>query len=215
MSEPVSETSLSASPSETVVPHTLVEDIFGVASGCLLLALGIHLLHMARLITGGVAGLALMLSYIVPFSPGELFTAINLPIFVAFWRMLGTAYIVRTTLATLAITLLVDVVAKGLVIAQITMPIAAIVGGMVLGMGVLAVTRHATGVGGLAVIARWLSKRQGWRFGAICMAIDAVIVGSAFAVLGWQRGFWSLVAALMMNGMVLVWHRPDRYRAEA
>jgi uncharacterized membrane-anchored protein YitT (DUF2179 family) len=70
-------------------------------------------------------------------------------------------------------------------------------------------------VGGLAVIARWLSKRQGWKFGAICMVIDAIIVGSAFAVLGWQRGFWSLVAALVMNGMVLVWHRPDRYRAEA
>jgi uncharacterized membrane-anchored protein YitT (DUF2179 family) len=135
MSEPVSETSLSALAPEAVVPHTLVEDIFGVANGCLLVALGIHLLHMAKLITGGVAGLALMLSYIAPFSPGALFTAINLPIFLAFWRMLGGAYILRTTLATLAITLLVDVVAKGLVIAQITMPIAAIVGGMVLGMG--------------------------------------------------------------------------------
>jgi uncharacterized membrane-anchored protein YitT (DUF2179 family) len=55
---------------------------------------------------------------------------------------------------------------------------------------------------------------EGWHFGAVCMVIDAVIVSSAFAVLGLQRGFWSLVAALMMNGMVLVWHRPDRYRSE-
>jgi uncharacterized membrane-anchored protein YitT (DUF2179 family) len=55
---------------------------------------------------------------------------------------------------------------------------------------------------------------EGWHFGAVCMVIDAMIVSSAFAVLGLQRGFWSLVAALMMNGVVLVWHRPDRYRSE-
>jgi len=192
-----------------IVPHTLVEDVFGIANGCLLLALGLHLLHMARLITGGVAGLALMLSYLLPYSPGTLFTAINLPIFALFWRRLGTPYILRTSVAT------VDVVADGLTISHISMPIAALVGGTVLGIGVLAVTRHATGVGGLAVVARWLSQWKGWRFGAICMVIDAFIVGSAFAVLGWNRGFWSLVAALVMNAVVLVWHRPDRYRAEA
>jgi len=171
-----------------IVPHTLVEDIFGISNGCLLLALGLHLLHMAKLITGGVAGLALMLSYLLPYSPGALFTAINLPIFALFWRRLGTPYILRTSIATVAIMLLVDVVAQGLSISHISMPIAALVGGTVLGIGVLAVTRHATGVGGLA---------------------------SACAALGWQRGFWSLVAALVMNAVVLVWHRPDRYRAEA
>ena len=198
-----------------IVPHTLVEDVFGIANGCLLLALGLHLLHMARLITGGVAGLALMLSYLLPYSPGALFTVINLPIFALFWRRLGTPYILRTSIATVAIMLLVDVVAQGLVISHIAMPIAAVVGGTVLGIGVLAVTRHATGVGGLAVVARWLSQWKGWRFGAICMVIDAGVVGSAFAVLGWERGFWSLIAALVMNAVVLVWHRPDRYRAEA
>jgi uncharacterized membrane-anchored protein YitT (DUF2179 family) len=201
-------------PDLRTVPHTFVEDIYGVSNGCLLLALGVHLLHQARLITGGVAGLALMLSYLVPFSPGVLFTAINLPIFLVFWRMLGTPYIVRTTIATLSIMVLVDMVGAGIVISSITMPIAALVGGTVMGIGVLAVTRHATGVGGLAVVARWLHRQRGWNFGAICMAFDAVIVGSAFAVLGVERGFWSLVCALATNAVVLIWHRPDRYLVE-
>lgn len=209
MTKPLAE---SAPP--RAVPHTLVEDIFGIANGCLLISLGLHLLHEARLITGGVAGVALLLSYILPYPPGSLFTWINLPIFALFWSRLGTPYILRTCVATLAIMLLVDVVADNMVIARITMPMAAIVGGTALGIGILAVTRHATGVGGLAVFARWLSQWKGWHFGAVCMVIDAVIVSSAFAVLGLQRGFWSLVAALMMNGVVLVWHRPDRYRSE-
>ena len=115
-----------------IVPHTLVEDVFGITNGCLLVALGLHLLHMARLITGGVAGLALMLSYLLPYSPGALFTVINLPIFALFWRRLGTPYILRTSIATVGIMLLVDVVAQGLVISHIAMPIAALVGGTVL-----------------------------------------------------------------------------------
>ena len=197
------------------VPHTLVEDAYGIFIGCLLVALGLYLLRMAGLITGGVAGIALMLSYFVPVSAGQLFAIINLPIFLAFWRMLGTAYILRTVLATVAIMGLVQVVAGQMMIASIAPPMAALVGGTVTGMGVLAVTRHATGVGGRAVIARWLSATRGWNFGAICMSVDAVIVSVAFIVLGADRGIWSLVAALSMNAVVLVWHRPDRYLAEA
>jgi uncharacterized membrane-anchored protein YitT (DUF2179 family) len=56
---------------------------------------------------------------------------------------------------------------------------------------------------------------KGWNFGAICMATDAMIVTVAFAVLGADRGIWSLVAALSMNAVVFVWHRPDRYLAES
>lgn len=210
---------MTTSHSETDLPvrvdHTAIEDLFGVTNGCLLIALGIHLLHEARLITGGVAGLALLLSYILPVRAGLLFTLINLPVFLAFWRMLGSGYILRTSAATLAIMMLVDVVASGLVVAHIAMAMAALVGGTALGIGVLAVTRHATGVGGLAVVARWLSRTRGWNFGLVCMVTDAVIVGASFGVLGVERGCWSLVAALTMNAVVLVWHRPDRYIAES
>jgi uncharacterized membrane-anchored protein YitT (DUF2179 family) len=195
------------------VPHSRFEDAYGVFNGCMLLGLGLHLLHQAKLITGGMAGLALMLSYLVPYSPGALFTALNIPIFLGLWRWLGTGYILRSSVATLAIMVLVDVVGAGMRFSAISQPVAALVGGNVMGMGVLAVTRHATGVGGLAVVARFLSAHRGWNFGAVCMIIDAMIVSSAFAVLGWQRGLWSLVAALSMNAVVLVWHRPDRYRA--
>lgn len=197
------------------VPHTLAEDIYGIVTGCLVLALGIALLHAARLITGGVAGIALLLSYYLPVAPGPLFTAINLPIFLIFWRALGTPYTVRTIIATLLVMAMTGVVESGLVVAAINRPLAALVGGTVIGIGILAVTRHATGVGGLAVIARWLSRRTGWSFGAIAMGCDAVIVLIAFAGLGFERGFWSLVSAFAANAMVLVWHRPDRYLADA
>jgi uncharacterized membrane-anchored protein YitT (DUF2179 family) len=97
----------------------VVEDLYGIFIGCVLIALGLYLLRMAGLITGGVAGIALMVSYFVPLSAGQLFAIINLPIFLAFWRMLGTAYILRTVVATIAIMALVQVVAGQMMIAAI------------------------------------------------------------------------------------------------
>jgi hypothetical protein len=35
----------SADPLRPGCAHTLVEDIFGIANGCLLISLGLHLLH--------------------------------------------------------------------------------------------------------------------------------------------------------------------------
>jgi uncharacterized membrane-anchored protein YitT (DUF2179 family) len=109
------------------VPHTLVEDIFGIANGCLLISLGLHLLHEARLITGGVAGVALLLLY-PALSSGQPVYMDQPADLCAVLVAVGHAYILRTCVATLAIMLLVDVVADNMVIARITMPMAAIVG---------------------------------------------------------------------------------------
>lgn len=195
--------------------HAVWEDVYGVATGCLLLALGVHLLHQARLITGGMAGLALLLSYVVPVSPGTLFAVLNLPIFLAFWRSQGTPYTLRSLVATLGISGLVSLVGAGLVLSAASPAAVAVVAGTVLGMGLLAVTRHGTAVGGSSVIARALSLSKGWSFGRLLMITDACIITASAFVLGPERAVWSLVSAVCANLMVMTWHRPDRYLAES
>lgn len=194
--------------------HNALEDLYGVTIGCLLLALGLHVLHQAKLITGGMAGLALLLSYVVPLSPGTLFAVLNLPIFLLFWPSQGTAYTLRSLVATLAISGMVTLVSKGLVLSSASPAAAAVIGGTVMGMGLLAVTRHGTAVGGSSVIARWLSRSRGWSFGRLLMIIDATIITTSIFVLGPERAIWSLVSAVCANLMIMAWHRPDRYLAE-
>jgi uncharacterized membrane-anchored protein YitT (DUF2179 family) len=101
------------------------------------------------------------------------------------------------------------------VITSVTPLAAAIIGGTVMGMGLLAVTRHGTAVGGSTMIARWLSVKKGWNFGRLMMAGDAMIIGSSFLVLSPQRALWSLLSAVCMNLMLMTWHRPDRYLAQS
>lgn len=195
--------------------HNAREDIYGVTTGCMMLALGVHLLHQAHLITGGVAGLALLLSYALPATPGTLFAVLNLPIFLIFWRSQGVFYTIRSVIATLAISGIITLVAHEIVITSVTPLAAAIIGGTVMGMGLLAVTRHGTAVGGSTMIARWLSVKKGWNFGRLMMAGDAMIIGSSFFVLSPQRALWSLLSAVCMNLMLMTWHRPDRYLAQS
>jgi uncharacterized membrane-anchored protein YitT (DUF2179 family) len=94
--------------------------------------------------------------------------------------------------ATLAITGMVTLVAHEIVITSVTPLAAAIIGGTVMGMGLLAVTRHGTAVGGSTMIARWLSVKKGWNFGRLMMA-DAMIIATSFLVL--EPATRALVAA--------------------
>jgi len=110
---------------------------------------------------------------------------------------------------------MVTLVAKGLVLTSASPAAAAVIGGTVMGMGLLAVTRHGTAVGGSSVIARWLSRKKGWNFGRLLMITDATIIATSALVLGPERAIWSLVSATSANLMIMTWHRPDRYLAES
>lgn len=50
----------------TARPHSLAEDGYAIAIGCAFIAMGLMLLKAANLVTGGMAGIALLLSYLIP-----------------------------------------------------------------------------------------------------------------------------------------------------
>lgn len=60
--------------------HTVLEDAFGLLSGTFVVSLGIYLLTSAHAVTGGTAGLALLLSYGTGWPFGVLFFAVNLSV---------------------------------------------------------------------------------------------------------------------------------------
>ena len=43
--------------------HSVAEDVLGILTGTVLVSLGLHLLHAAHAVTGGTAGLSLLLGY--------------------------------------------------------------------------------------------------------------------------------------------------------
>jgi uncharacterized membrane-anchored protein YitT (DUF2179 family) len=193
--------------------HTLVEDAYALVIGCVLITLGLVLLKAAGLITGGVAGIALLLSYVVPWSVGVLFTLINIPFFALAQRVLGTRFAVKTILVNLGITAMSVLTPGSLHIVDVGPVFAALVGGTVIGMGVLSLARHGAGVGGTGVLTMWALKMRGWNPGRTQLACDVAILLAALTVLPPSKIAYSALSAAAMSLVLIAWHRPDRYIA--
>lgn len=192
-------------------PHSLAEDGYAIAIGCAFIAMGLMLLNQAKLVTGGMAGIALLLSYLLRWSPGALFLIINLPFFLFAGRAMGTAFGLKTLFANIAIMAVGLVMPTALQIARVSPLFAALFGGSIIGFGILAIARHGAGVGGVGVVALILQKSRGWNAGRTQMLCDILILLASLPLLSFERFGLSVLSAAAMNAVLMVNHRPGRY----
>lgn len=192
-------------------PHSVAEDAYALAIGCILLVLGLIFLKAAGLVTGGVAGIALLLSYLIPLPAGVLFTLINIPFFAFARRAMGTRFAVKTILVNLGIALFSALSRLSLHINDIHPAFAALVGGTVIGLGILVLARHQAGVGGTGVITLWLQRSRGWNAGRTQIALDVLILAAATPVVSPAQLGWSILSAAAISLILIAWHRPGRY----
>jgi uncharacterized membrane-anchored protein YitT (DUF2179 family) len=78
-------------------------------------------------------------------------------------------------------------------------------------MGILALVRHQASLGGINMVAFYIQNRFGWRAGKVQMGIDCAIVLASFLTLDLFHVALSVAAAISMNLMVALNHRPGRY----
>jgi uncharacterized membrane-anchored protein YitT (DUF2179 family) len=205
----------SASPdlarTDPIVRHSLLEDVLGIVTGTFTVSLGLFLLTTSGAVTGGTAGLALLLSYLggLPFS--VLFFTVNVPFFVlAVWKK-GWDFTVRTMVAVALVSGLSYL--HPLALGGLTLdPLYAALGGNLLaGVGLLILFRHRASLGGFNILALILQERLNWRAGYVQMALDTSIVLAAFAVVEPADVLLSAVGAVLLNLVVALNHRPGRY----
>ncbi|MCP1471394.1 uncharacterized membrane-anchored protein YitT (DUF2179 family) [Sphingobium sp. OAS761] len=201
---------LSAQPA-AARPHSLAEDGYAIIIGCAFIAMGLMLLKQASLVTGGMAGIALLISYIVPWSPATLFILINIPFFLFGGRSMGLAFGFKTLFANIGIMVLGLSMPAALRIAQVSPLFAALFGGSIIGFGILAMARHGAGVGGVGVVALILQKSRGWNAGRTQMACDLLILLASLPLISLNRFGLSILSAAAINAVLVVNHRPGRY----
>tara|TARA_A100001391_G_scaffold7621_2_gene4791 strand:- start:44517 stop:45167 length:651 start_codon:yes stop_codon:yes gene_type:complete len=199
------------SPVRDETRHTLIEDAFALVTGAWLISFGLVLMKSAGIVTAGIAGLALLVSYYVPLGVGLLFFLINIPFFMIGLIKLGRAFMLRTIIAAGLIFVFSAVARSSLDIASIHPAFAALGGGTVSGLGLLVLLRHKTGVGGVNIIAIWMHQSRGWSVGRMQMALDGVILLVALASLDLASFGWSVLSMFAVNITLVIWHRPDRY----
>jgi len=189
--------------------RVLVDDAQAFLSATLLVAVGLHLLASARLLVGGVPGLAFLLRYATHWPLGICLMLANVPFYVLGWRAFGWRFVAKTLAAMTLLALLVELVRPALVVQSIHPLLAALAGGLLVGVGLLILLRHHGSLGGVGILAMLLQRRKGWNVGTIQLLCDAaIVVGGSLLVSGRQLAY-SVVAAIALN-LVLYWnHRPQ------
>lgn len=193
--------------------HTLIEDVQGLTLGVFLCTLGLHFLTHVGLITGQTAGIAVILSYLTGWAFGPVFFVINLPFYALAWFRLGPLFTVKSLISVTALSVGSAALPQGFTIAQLSTPLGAVIFGALTGLGLLAMFRHGGSLGGLGMLALLAQDRFGLRAGYVQLAVDAVIFSVAAFLFPPMVVVWSLLGAVVLNLILAINHRRDRYIA--
>jgi uncharacterized membrane-anchored protein YitT (DUF2179 family) len=193
--------------------HSLFDDAQGLATGTLFVALGLMLMRQAGLLTGGTAGIALVLHYATGWSFGLLFFLLNLPFYLLAWQRMGPRFTVKTFAAVGLLSALSEWLPHWLALGGVQPVFAAVAGGLLIGAGFIMLFRHRASLGGLNVLVLWLQDRRGWRAGWLQMGIDCSILLASLPWMDARRLALSVLGAVAMNFALAVNHKPGRYSA--
>lgn len=193
------------------IEHSLLEDAQAFLLGTALCAMGIHFLTHLGLVTGQTAGLAVLLSYLGGWSFGVVFFLVNLPFYLLAWFRMGPRFTVKTFIAVAMVSTFVEVFPLYFSISYLHPALGAALAGASIGLGLIAVFRHGGSMGGIGVLALVVQERLGFQAGWTQLIFDAALFSVAFFVLDPVLMGWSLGGAVIVNLIIGVNHRKDRY----
>ncbi|MDF1620724.1 YitT family protein [Pseudothioclava nitratireducens] len=193
--------------------HSPLDDAQGIAFGSLMAAFGIVILTHLGLVTGQTAGLAVLISYATGWGFGPVFFVINLPFYWLGYKRMGPVFVAKT-LTAVTILSLATMVLPGLVSFETLHPaVGAVLFGFVTGSALLALFRHGSSLGGVGIVALYLQDKTGFRAGWTQLLFDAGVFALALLLRDWQTVAWSFLGAVVVNLVIAMNHRRDRYIA--
>uniref|UniRef100_UPI0040478DC9 YitT family protein n=1 Tax=Aliarcobacter sp. TaxID=2321116 RepID=UPI0040478DC9 len=158
-----------------------------------------------QLITGGTAGLALLLHYITPLTIGTLIALINLPLLIIGIKYLGKAFAIRTTTTIILISIFIDFIANIINLKPfiIDSTLGAIFGGIAIGVGLALVIKGNSSAGGSTIVARIISSKTEIKPGQVILVIDTIIVLSSLFILeDTAKILWSVISIYITTKVI-------------
>ncbi len=196
-----------------IYPHSPAEDAQGLVFGAVMAGFGAVLLGAAGLITGQLAGLALLVAQATGWPFGPVYAVLSLPFYGFGYRRLGAGFVIRTAVAVALLVAVTLALPRLIGFSHLAPGAAAVLAGMASGAGLMALFRHRASLGGIGAVALDMQDRFGIRAGWVQMGFDAALFAAAFLLMPWRLVLWSGLAALVTNLVIAINHRRDRYLA--
>ncbi|MDF2659461.1 MAG: hypothetical protein K0Q94_2252 [Paenibacillus sp.] len=154
-----------------------------------------------NIIDGGVVGISIISKYLTGLPLGLFLTLLNLPFLFIGYKSIGKTFALSTLYGVLVMSAGTTLLHP---VEPLTMDplLAAVFGGIIVGIGVGLVIRAGGSLDGTEIVAILLYKRSPFSVGQIVMFFNFFILGSAGFVFGWDRAMYSLIAYYIAFKMI-------------
>ena len=173
-----------------------------IVLGCVLGALAYPMfLTPYAIAPGGITGVATILNYLFSLPVGLTSLALNVPLFIMGYRLLGRIFAFRSLVATILFSLLIDWLPVSAFPADTLL--SAVFGGVLLGIGIGLILRGSATTGGSDLIAKMIHAHfQHISVGVILFAIDFCVVISAAFLITPKAALYALITIFIAARIV-------------
>ncbi|MGJ0493667.1 YitT family protein [Aliarcobacter cryaerophilus] len=151
-----------------------------------------------EIITGGGVGISLLLHAIFPqITLGIIIAVVSIPFLILSYIYFGKYYLFKTFIVVLLLSTFTDILKEVLKIEAITHDIllAAIFGGIFIGLGVGLVIKGRSSTGSTSVVGEIVAKKTKYKAAEVLLAIDATIMfASVFVYNDIDKSLYSMLS---------------------
>lgn len=171
----------------------IIQEYIYVLLGAAIIAFGFNaFLFPNQVASGGVSGISTILNGLFGWNAGIVQYAFNIPLFIAGVFVLGKNFGLKSFVGTLALPFFV-IVFSHLGALTTNALLAALFGGIIVGLGIGFVFKGNASTGGTDLLAQIITKYTGLTLGTSVLLIDGIIAISAALVFDLEKGLYALI----------------------
>lgn len=188
----------------------MARDYAWIALGAVLYSLSFDWFYVPNQIGfGGLTALGMILNHLSPAVPiGTVVLVLNIPLFILGWKFLGGHTLVSSLFAMAATSVLVDLIAAVYTFPPMDPMLAAVFGGVMLGVSLGMIFSRGATTGGTDLIARLLKLPFAWLpVGKLLMAVDlSMLLAVSIAFRSMESAMYGIISlyisTLVMDGVL-------------
>ena len=191
----------------------LIDLLFYIAGGMIYSVAVLLFLTENEISPGGLTGIATILNYLFSLPIGTVVFILNIPLLAAGFIKFGGIFIAKTAVATAVMSLTLDISGLFMPKMKIDPILAALFGGLLMGLGIsLFMLRGAT-TGGSDIVAKLINRKfPHLTVGRLMLAADAAVVGlSALVYRNVESALYAVIAIYASSRVMdLILYGADR-----
>jgi len=176
-----------------------LDSIIAIIVGTAIMGFGINSFNIPNhLAEGGITGISILIKLLFPaVDQGIVFFALNIPLFILGWKILGRTSFIYTILGTVSLSVFLSVFDGVLPLPMDDRLLASLYAGVAVGIGLGIIFRYGGTTGGVDIIARMLQKYWGVSMGRTLFFSDILVICASLIYLNLESAMYTLVAVFL------------------